>query len=72
MWEKSSRLMSAPRRRAYANSSAGVSLEENMMSSPTIPSRSQSMSSVRLEQSMPQPWSCSRRRMAGFGQALTA
>ena len=37
MWEMSSRLTMAPAFRAAANSAAGVSFEENMMSSPQDP-----------------------------------
>ena len=68
----SSRLMVAPSRSARAKSSAGVSLEENIISSPPMPRRSQSISSVREEQSMPQPSSRSMAMMDGLGVALTA
>ena len=55
MCEMSSKLMMAPRSRARLKSAAGVSLEENMMSLPPIPSASAIMSSVSLEQSHPKP-----------------
>ena len=72
MWVMSSRFIVAPSFAARAKSSAGVSLEENMISGPVMPRRSQSMSSVREEQSMPQPSSCRMSMMLGFGVALTA
>ena len=68
----SSRLMVAPSLAASTKSSAGVSLEENMISPPGMPTRSQSISSVSEEQSMPQPSSRSICMMAGLGVALTA
>ena len=43
-----------------------------MMSSPVMPHRSDIISSVREEQSQPQPSSCRSFRMAGVGVALTA
>ena len=69
---KSSRLMVAPSLAASWNSSAGVSLEENMISPPVNPQRSESISSVREEQSTPQPSSRRSFKMAGVGVALTA
>ena len=68
----SSRLMVAPSLSARAKSSAGVSFEENMISGPVMPWRSQSISSVSEEQSMPQPSSCRMSMMVGLGVALTA
>ena len=68
----SSRFIVAPSFAARAKSSAGVSFEENMMSGPVMPCRSQSMSSVREEQSMPQPSSRRMSMMDGLGVALTA
>ena len=68
----SSRLMIAPSSRALTNSSAGVSFEVNMMSSPLLPTASASTSSAMDEQSLPNP---SSRRIAiryGLGAALTA
>ena len=62
----------APSLCARRNSSAGVSLDENMMLSPVMPSFSQSISSVRLEQSMPQPSARRSCIIAGVGVALTA
>ena len=62
----------APSRSTSWNSSAVVSLEENMMSSPVMPHRSDIISSVREEQSQPQPSSCRIFRIAGVGVALTA
>ena len=64
--------MMAPRRSASRNSSDGVSLEENMIFSPVMPQRSDIISSVREEQSQPQPSSCSSFKMAGVGVAFTA
>ena len=72
MWLMSSRLMTAPSRRASQNSSAGVSFEVNMMCSPVMPTRSASKSSGRLEQSAPKPSALRMARMYGFGRALTA
>ena len=71
-WVRSSRLMTAPSRWASWYSSARVLLEVNMISLPRKPHFSASISSVRLEQSAPQP---SSRRMfssLGVGVALTA
>ena len=53
-------------------SSTGVWLEENMMSLPVKPQTSLSISSVREEQSTPQPSSFRIWRMMGLGSALTA
>ena len=64
--------MTAPSRSASWNSSAGVSLEENMISSPVMPHRSAIISSVREEQSHPQPSSWRIFKMAGVGVAFTA
>ena len=50
----------------------GVSLDENMMRSPSSPRTSASMSSVSLEQSTPQPYSARMEMSAGLGVALTA
>ena len=68
----SSRLMVAPSLAASTNSSAGVSLEENMMSSPWNPHRSDIISSHREEQSTPQPSSFRIFRIWGLGVAFTA
>ena len=54
---KSSKLIVAPILSAKANSSAGVSFEENMISSPEKPSASDIISSVMEEQSHPHPYS---------------
>ena len=69
---KSSRLMIAPNLSAYANSSAGVSLEENIMCFPSNPQDLESISSVYEEQSHPISYSCKILRMYGFGVAFTA
>ena len=69
---KSSRLMVAPSFSARTNSSAGVSLEENMISLPEKPHFSLIISSVREEQSVPQPSSRRIFRMEGLGVAFTA
>ncbi len=53
MWVMSSRLMIAPSFFARANSSAGVSLDENMMCAPSAPTASESRSSAFEEQSKP-------------------
>ena len=68
----SSRLMVAPSFSARTNSSAGVSLEENMISPPRKPQRSDIISSHREEQSTPQPSSRRIFRIWGFGVAFTA
>ena len=72
MWVMSSRLMIAPNLFAYANSSAGVSFEENIMLSPVIPMASLSISSVLEEQSQPQPYSLKISIRYGLGVAFTA
>ena len=64
--------MVAPSLAARANSSAGVSLEENMISSPAKPQRSDIISSVREEQSVPQPSSFRIFKIWGLGVAFTA
>ena len=64
--------MTAPRRSASWYSSARVLLEENMISRPRKPHFSASISSVRLEQSAPQPSSRRTLRMVGLGVAFTA
>ena len=64
--------MKAPSRSASRYSSARVLLEENMISSPRKPHFSASISSVRLEQSAPQPSSRRSFKMAGVGVAFTA
>ena len=71
-WVRSSRLMVAPSLAAISNSSAGVSLAENMISLPEKPQRSAIISSVREEQSTPQPSSFSSFRIWGLGVAFTA
>ena len=53
-------------------SSLGVWLEENIISLPAKPTASLSISSVREEQSTPQPSSRRIFKMAGLGRALTA
>ena len=68
----SSRLMVAPILSAMTNSSAGVSLEENIISLPLKPQASLIISSVREEQSVPQPSSFRICRIFGVGVALTA
>ncbi len=72
MWEISSRLMVAPSSAASRNSSAGVSLEENIISSPLTPTALLSISSVQEEQSQPQPCSFSIPIKKGLGDAFTA
>ena len=72
MWVMSSRLMVAPSWAARANSSAGVSLEENMISPPWKPQRSDIISSHREEQSTPQPSSFKIFKIWGLGVAFTA
>ena len=57
---------------ANSNSQAGVSLEENMISLPVKPQRSDIISSVREEQSVPQPSSRRIFKMVGLGVAFTA
>ena len=47
-------------------------LEVNITRSPVTPTRSDSISSAGLEQSMPQPSSANSDRIAGVGVALTA
>jgi len=64
--------MVAPISFAYTNSSAGVSLEENMISSPDIPISWDSISSVMEEQSAPHPYSLKIFNKNGFGVAFTA
>ena len=64
--------MVAPSSSASTNSSAGVSLDENMIISPPKPQRSLIMSSVSEEQSTPQPSSFRIFRMRGVGVAFTA
>ena len=54
------------------NSSAGVSLEENMISLPSNPQRSDIISSVKDEQSVPHPSSLKIFKIVGFGVAFTA
>ena len=68
----SSRLMVAPNFFASTNSSAGVSLEENMISLPPKPQRSDIISSVSEEQSVPQPSSFKIFKIVGLGVAFTA
>ena len=72
MWVMSSRLMVAPSLAAIWNSSAGVSLEENMICPPENPQRSDIISSVREEQSTPHPSSFRIFRIWGLGVAFTA
>ncbi len=72
MWLMSSRLMMAPSRRASRNSSAGVSLEVNMMSSPVMPDPFRQQQLGQGMQSAPKPSSFRISRMYGFGRALTA
>ena len=69
---KSSKLIVAPILSAKANSSAGVSFEENMISSPEKPSASDIISSVMEEQSHPHPYSFKILIRNGFGVAFTA
>ena len=72
MCVKSSRLMVAFSFFASTNSSAGVSLDENMISSPLNPILSDIISSVSDEQSVPQPSSLRILSIVGFGVAFTA
>lgn len=69
---KSSRFIVALSFLAYLNSSAGVSFDENMISSPEKPIFSDIISSVSDEQSVLQPSSLRILRIVGFGVALTA
>ena len=55
MCVKSSRFIIAPSLSAYANSSAGVSFDQNIISLPLKPNFSDIISSVSDEQSVPQP-----------------
>ena len=57
---------------AYWNSLAGVSLDENIISSFLNPHLSDIISSVNDEQSTPHPSSWSTFNICGFGVALTA
>ena len=68
----SSKLIVAPNCFARINSSAGVSLEENMISLPSNPQRSDIISSVKDEQSVPHPSSLKIFKIVGFGVAFTA
>ena len=68
----SSKLIVAPNCFAKINSSAGVSLEENMISLPSNPQRSDIISSVKDEQSVPHPSSFKIFKIVGFGVAFTA
>ncbi len=68
----SSRLMVAPSFFASTNSSAGVSFDENIISSPVNPTLSDIISSVSDEQSVPQPSSFNILKIVGFGVAFTA
>ena len=58
--------------RAFWNSIAGVSLEENIMSVPTIPTFSDSTNSGRELQSVPNPSLFRIFSINGFGVAFTA
>ena len=58
--------------RAFGNSIAGVSFEENMISLPTIPTFSDSSNSGSELQSVPKPSLLRTFSMKGFGVALTA
>ena len=69
---KSSRLIIAPSLLAYTNSSGGVSLDENIISSPLHPIAFESISSVFDEQSVPHPYSLKILIRNGFGVAFTA
>ena len=64
--------MMAPNSIAFLYSSYGVSLEENMMSSPVIPTFSLKINSAIEEQSAPIPISFIIFIMYGFGVAFTA
>ncbi len=72
IWLISSKLITAPRRTASMNSSAGVLFEVKMISSPLKPTLSARISSGRELQSAPIPSSFRIFRMVGLGQALTA
>jgi len=69
---KSSKLIVALIPLAFMNSSAGVALEENITSFSRNPSASESINSVKEEQSTPQPSSCRIFKINGFGVAFTA
>ena len=69
----SSKLIIAPNFFARINSSAGVSLDENIMELPSAnPQRSLIINSVKEEQSVPHPSSFKILRIAGVGVAFTA
>ena len=56
----------------FLYSSAGVTLDENIISLPLNPSDSDNISSVSEEQSTPHPSSCSIFKINGLGVAFTA
>lgn len=72
MCVKSSRLMIAPSSAAILNSSGGVSLEENMIFSPSYFIAFAIISSVSEEQSTPHPSFFKISITNGFGVAFTA
>ena len=72
MCVKSSRFIIAPSLSAYANSSAGVSFDENMICFPSNPHDFASISSVYDEQSHPMSYSFNILSRYGFGVAFTA
>ena len=55
-----------------SNSSGGVSLEENITLEPENPQALDIISSVKEEQSVPQPYSCKIFKINGLGVAFTA
>ena len=72
IWLMSSRLMIASNSRAFRNSMAGVSLDENMMSSPRIPALSARTNSGNELQSAPNPSLFRIFSRNGLGFAFTA
>ena len=68
----SSRLIIPPKSLQYLNSPAGVSFDENIISSFLNPSLSAIINSVYDEQSTPHPASLSFLIINGFGSAFTA
>ncbi len=72
MWVKSSRFIVPLSSAALINSSAGVALEENIISSPEYPKAWAKISSVKDEQSTPHPSSFRIDIIYGLGFAFTA
>ena len=63
--------MVAPNLAAYSNSSAGVALEENIISLPVMPIALLNINSVLEEQSHPKPYSFKILIKKGLGFAFT-